>query len=107
MPDLLTGEQEKEVIESIQALNDAIALLDPGNANDAIGIQSLQQAIEAIERVMDEEIPTPILCPTCTPPEHLPATRCERSGHLMNPNTGFAQVYDEGGKAYLKLGEAA
>lgn len=93
--------------EGVQALRDAIAILDPSNENDAVGIASLLEAIEAIEKLMDQELPTPILCPTCTPPELLPQVRCARSGHLLSRKTGFAQVYEEGKNAYLKLGEVA
>jgi len=108
MLDLLTGEQEQEVHEGVQALRDAIAILDPSNENDAIGIASLLETIEAIERLMDRELPTPVLCPTCTPPGLLPVRRCSRSGHPINAETGYAKVYDEiDGKAYLKLGEVA
>lgn len=100
MPDLLTGEEEKEVIEAIDNLRQAQARLDP--VSNAIDFASLQQSIDALSRTIESEVPTPQLCKSCNPPEDLPKNRCEESGHILGLD-GFAIEQP----AYLSLEQSA
>ncbi len=66
MPDDLTGEEELEVTEGLDALRNAITRMDP--IKDANRIAAYQSAIDQTEDIIEGEEPTPLLCPTCNPP---------------------------------------
>lgn len=97
MPDLLTGPEELEIVESISALENAITRLNP--VSDAASIASLQSSIDALNATIAGEIPTAFLCPDCNPREELPDLHCTRSGHAIGED-GFAINQP----AYLPLG---
>lgn len=101
MPDLLTGEEEIEIAEAIDAFKSAIQRLDP--QTDAAGIASLRSKLDALTQIMEEEIPTALLCPTCNYPEDLPTQRCPTSGHKLGPDGKRAQDT----VAYLPIGVSA
>lgn len=100
VPDLLTGEEEIEIAEAIEAYKRAIERLDP--QTDAASIASLQEKVDALEQTIEAEIPTALLCPTCNHPDDLPPQRCPTSGHVLGED-GYAI----GGKAYLPAGVSA
>ncbi len=69
-----------EVTEAIKAIESAIGRLDP--IADATLIVAYQAKVDLLVQVIDDEVPTPLLCPTCNPPESLPQ-KCPTSGHEM------------------------
>ncbi len=101
MPDLLSGEEEQEILEAIHAFERAIARLDP--VSDAAAIANLQSKVDAISQTLDEEVPTPRLCPTCNLPENLLPRYCNTCHTELNVD---GEPID-GKLAYLPLGESA
>ncbi len=98
MPDILTGEEELEVSEAVQAFEAAIARLDP--VTDAAKIQFIQEQILApMTEVIEEEIPTPLLCTTCNDPAILPKGKCPSCGSALDANGRCINP-----PAYLPLG---
>ncbi len=81
MPDILTGPEEQEIMESVYALKSAKDRLDPTDAGDASIIAQLQLRIDLLTQTIAEEVPSPKPC-TCNPPEVL---KCEY-GHVLGPD---------------------
>ncbi len=94
MPDVLTGEEEIEVNETIQAFKNAIARLNPQDPVEALQITALQTRIDLLSETIEDEVPTPLLC-TCNPPTNL---KCEY-GHPLGPDG-----YCLNGPQYIPLG---
>lgn len=84
MPDILTGEEEIEIVEAISALESAIARLDP--VGDAAAIVALKGKIEALTSVIDAEVLTPLLCPTCNHKEDMPDQYCPTCNNALDLN---------------------
>lgn len=97
MPDYLSGEVEQDVKDLIKSFEEAQLKLDP--ETEAAGIESFQLRIDLLSQTIEEEIPTPRLCPDCNPRDEIPALHCVRSGHEIGED-GFA--IDR--PAYLPLG---
>lgn len=95
MPDILTGEEEQRLTETITDFNKAIERLDP--IDDAVTIQDIRIKIVMLQQTIDEEVPTPRLC-NCNPPDLLPSNKCE-FGHVLGKD-GLALNPPE----YLPLG---
>lgn len=101
MPDILTGHEEREISEAVAAYEAAILRLQAEGGQEG-AIAALQLAIDASAAVIENEIPTPELCPDCNPRADLPDLHCARSGHAIGAD-GFAIEQP----AYLELGEKA
>lgn len=101
MADILTGHEEREIAEAVSAYEAAIARLAAEGGQEG-AIVALQLAIDASAAVIENEIPTPELCPDCNPREDLPNLHCPRSGHAIGLD-GYAIEQP----AFLELGEKA
>ncbi len=97
MPDLLSGEEEQEILEAIHAFERAISRLDP--VGDAAAIANLQSKIDAISQTLEEEVPTPLLCQSCNKREHLLPMYCGE----CNGEVGLDGHPADGNLAYLPL----
>lgn len=101
MPDVLTGEEEIEVIEAIQAFKNAQARLDEQDPTEALQIKGLQDRIDMLIKTIEDEIPTPLKCP-CNHPSLLPPLKCE-FGHVLDKDGYSTEPGDE--PMYIPSGE--
>lgn len=102
MPDLLTGEEELRLAETIADFEKAISRLNP--IVDAEDIASLQARIDLLAQTRDEEVPTPMLCITCNRPEDLPVRHCPVCGTELEEAGKFCAEDER--PAYLPMENA-
>lgn len=87
MPDLLTGPQEREVEEVIDAYREALDAIDLTDPTKKDAIARLEFLIKVNTETLDWEIPSPRLC-VCNRPKQF---TCQ-FGHLIDPATGYSFV---------------
>lgn len=94
MPDLLSEQEEQELLEAALVMKNLIADLDP--VEQKAKLEQVQASLALLEGIIADEDPSPELC-NCNDPIHLPPLKCE-FGHILDRKTGYSLV-----KSYIPL----